>query len=80
MQQCFNETKKNEVKEMNKEKTYRVKNHIWKEVCERNIEYIAKKGEMVAEVKMLNAIISIGLEQANDEKIEAYLKLNDEIE
>lgn len=63
---------------MKKQKTYRVKNHLWQAVCERNIEYIAKTEKMTAETKMINAMIAIGLEVATDEKIAEYLRLNEQ--
>lgn len=62
-----------------KDKTYRVKHHIAKEVCEINLEYIKKNDEILPEVKMLNAILAIGIEKANEKDIEKYLKLNEEI-
>lgn len=62
-----------------KDKTYRVKHNIAKEVCEINLEYIKKNDEILPEVKMLNAILAIGIEKANEKDIEKYLKLNEEI-
>lgn len=62
-----------------KDKTYRVKHHLSKEVCERNLDYIKKNGEILPEAKMLNAILAVGIEKAKDKDIEKYLKLNEEI-
>lgn len=61
-----------------KDKTYRVKGHLSKEVCEINLEYIKENDEILPETKMLNAILAVGIEKAKPKDIEKYLKLNEE--
>lgn len=62
---------------MKEGKTYRIKSDIVNGIVERTIKYISEEGEIVEEAEIVNAMIRVGLEKAENEDIKKYLELRE---
>ncbi len=58
---------------MKTEKTYRIKGSIAEEIRKEHIKYMKETGERISETKIANAIMCIGIDEKNKEKLQRHL-------
>ena len=62
---------------MKESKTYRVRADIVSKIIERTVKYVSEEEEIVEEAEIVNAMIRIGLKEAENKDIKEYLELRE---